>query len=52
MSRIKILLDVVEDLRSLADSLQAVATAFVENEPEESAAVEELAVASITTSFD
>ena len=41
MSRIKLLLDVVEDLRSLADSLQAIATAFVENEPEESAAVEE-----------
>lgn len=41
MSRIKLLLDVVEDLRSLADSLQAVATAFVENEPKESAAVEE-----------
>lgn len=41
MSRIKLLLDVVEDLRSLADSLQSVATAFVENELEESAAVEE-----------
>ena len=34
MSRIKLLLDVVEDLRSLADSLQAVATAFTENESE------------------
>ena len=44
MSRIKLLLDVVEDLRSLADSLQAVATAFTENEPEDQPAqVEETA---------
>ncbi len=34
MSRIKLLLDVVEDMRSLADSLQAVAAALAENEPE------------------
>ena len=34
MSRIKLLLDVVEDMRSLADSIQAVAQAMAENEPE------------------
>ena len=34
MSRIKLLLDVVEDMRSLADSLQAVAAALAGNEPE------------------
>ena len=28
MSRMKLLLDVIEDIRSLADSLQAVATAL------------------------
>ena len=33
MSRIKLLLDVVEDMRSLADSLQAVAAALAGNEP-------------------
>ena len=33
MSKIKLLLDVVSDLRSLADSLQAVADAVVQNEP-------------------
>ena len=32
MSRTKLLLDVVEDMRALADSLQAVATALAENE--------------------
>ena len=32
MSRIKLLLNVVEDMRSLADSLQAVATVLAENE--------------------
>lgn len=34
MSRIKLLLAVVEDMRALADSLQAVATALAENELE------------------
>jgi hypothetical protein len=33
MSKIKLLLDVVTDLRSLADSLQAVADAIAGNEP-------------------
>jgi len=33
MSKIKLLLDVVTDLRSLADSLQAVADAMAGNEP-------------------
>lgn len=32
MSKIKLLLDVVQDMRSLADSLQAVADAMTENE--------------------
>ena len=34
MSKIKLLLDVVGDLRSLADSLQAVADAMTRSEPE------------------
>ena len=34
MSRTKLLLDVVDDIRSLADSLQAVAEALMRNEPE------------------
>ena len=38
MSRIKLLLDVVEDMRSLADSIQAVAEALAGNEPEPEAA--------------
>ncbi len=38
MSRIKLLLDVVEDMRSLADSLQAVAAALAQNDPEDTAA--------------
>lgn len=33
MSKIKLLLDVVSDMRSLADSIQAVCDAMVENEP-------------------
>ena len=33
MSKVKLLLDVVEDLRSLADSVQAVADAMLPNEP-------------------
>lgn len=36
MSKIKLLLDVVSDLRSLADSLQAVADAAVQGGPEQS----------------
>lgn len=35
MSKIKLLLDVVSDMRSLADSLKAVADALAENEPAE-----------------
>lgn len=35
MSRIKLFLDVVSDLRSLADSLQAVAEAMTQDEPEQ-----------------
>lgn len=38
MSRIKLLLDVVENMRSLADSLQAVATALGQSDPEDAAA--------------
>ena len=38
MSRMKLLLDVVEDMRSLADSLQAVATALGQSDPEDGAA--------------
>lgn len=35
MSKMKLLLDVVSDLRSLTDSLQAVADAMTQNEPAE-----------------
>ena len=38
MSRMKLLLDVVEDMRSLADSLQAVATALGQSNPKDAAA--------------
>lgn len=38
MSRIKLLLDVIEDIRSLADSLQAVAAALGQSDPEDAAA--------------
>ena len=38
MSRMKLLLDVIEDIRSLADSLQAVATALGQNALEDAAA--------------
>ena len=38
MSRMKLLLDVVEDMRSLADSLQAVANALGQSDPEDAAA--------------
>ena len=34
MSKIKLLLDVADNMRSLADSLQAMATALAENEPD------------------
>ena len=34
MSRTKLLLDIIDDMRSLADSLQAVADAIGRNEPE------------------
>jgi hypothetical protein len=34
----KLLLDVIEDMRSLADSLQAVATALCQSDPEDAAA--------------
>ena len=37
MSRTKLLLDVIGDIRSLADSLQAVADAIGRNEPEDKA---------------
>ncbi len=37
MSKIKLLLDVVSDLRSLADSVQAVADAMAGNDPAEAA---------------
>lgn len=40
MSKIKLLLNVVSDLRSLADSLQAVAEAIAGNEPAEAAQTE------------
>ena len=38
MSRIKLLLDVIEEIRSLADSLQAVATALGKSDSESAAA--------------
>ena len=38
MSRMKLLLDVIEDMRSLADSLQAVTTALGQSDPEDAAA--------------
>ena len=38
MSRIKLLLDVIEDIRSLADSLQAVATALGQSDSEDATA--------------
>lgn len=34
MSKVKLLLDVISDVRSLADSLQKVADAITDNEPE------------------
>ena len=34
MSKIKLLLDVVDDMRSLADSIQAVCEAMMQNEPD------------------
>lgn len=41
MGKIKLLLDVVSDLRSLADSMQAVADVMVKNEPVADTAAEE-----------
>lgn len=38
MSRIKLLLEVIEDIRSLADSLQAVATALGQSDSEDTPA--------------
>lgn len=38
MSKMKLFLDVIEDIRSLADSLQAVATALGQSDPEDAAA--------------
>lgn len=35
MSKMKLLLDVIQDMRNLADSLQAVAEAMLQNEPQE-----------------
>ena len=43
MSKIKLLLDVVGDLRSLADNLQAVAEVMAGNEPAEDAQAEKSA---------
>lgn len=43
MGKIKLLLDVVSDLRSLADSLQAVADVMVQNEPVADTGAEEKA---------
>ena len=39
MSRIKLLLDVIEDIRSLADSLQAVAAALGQSDTEDTTAL-------------
>lgn len=44
MSKIKLLLDVVEDMRNLADSLQAIANAVTENEPDSSSETTEVEV--------
>lgn len=38
MGKVKLLLDVIADMRSLADSLQAVADAMTQTEPEEAPA--------------
>lgn len=35
LGKVKLLLDVIEDMRSLADSLQAVADAMLQNDPPE-----------------
>lgn len=43
MSKVKLLLDVVEDMRSLADSIQAVADAMMQSEPQADAAQAEAA---------
>lgn len=43
MSKIKLLLDVVEDMRSLADSLQTLADAMTQGDSQESVPVQESA---------
>lgn len=44
MSKVKLLLDVVRDMRSLADSLQALADATQKNEVETTPVVQEIVV--------
>jgi len=44
MSKVKLLLDVVEDIRKLADSLQTVADCIVGNTPDSDSAVADRAV--------
>ncbi len=48
MSKVKLLLDVIEDMRSLADSLQAVADAIGQNDPEDAAAPDQASAANPT----
>lgn len=45
MSRIKLLIDVIEDIRALGDSLQVLADAMASNEPREDANKESKAMA-------
>ena len=45
MSRIKLLLDVVDDMRALADSIQAVANTMAQNETQTAESSERLEVA-------
>lgn len=45
MSRIKLLLDVIEDIRALGDSLQVLADAMASNEPREDTSKESKAIA-------
>lgn len=45
MSRIKLLLDVIEDIRALGDSLQVLADAMTSNEPREGTSKESKAIA-------
>lgn len=48
MSKIKLLLDVAEDMRNLADSIQAVADALMESDTDTSESVTDTTVTSIT----